>query len=640
MEKLQRGSSIAVDFAVITALSLERRAVCSALGLADEDRVTRGGRVYWRGRLALPDDKFYEIVVAQPLDLANVDAALVTSAAISEWQPQSLLFVGIAGAATDEIQLGDVIFGRRVYYYERGKVGAAQQLEPVMYPADAQLLNVAMSKEDWKEPILLPRPDGGANRPRIHIGDIASGEKVIAEEKARDEIVSRDRRILAIEMEGYGFSSAVWQSANRERYLILRVACDKADRNKNQDWQPYASAVGAAVLLDFLRDSSVQSQFPPRADLSAGRGDFTPHKEPNIRGDSEGRPNPPTGGRSEAAIVFVPGFFGTELLYRTSSKSWPERVWSADGTTLVTTLALHPKRLECDTELEVGKVIPAIYFGTDYFALYQRLFDMVKQLGYEDERNFFRFGYDWRLSIKTNARRLSDFLERIGDDRPVNVIAHSLGGLIVRYMLADQASLNGHSNIHSVIQIATPVLGCSRAYFALKESAQLGDLCEWMKKHMTRLDKGSFERLKNAMNHFESVMELLPHDNEKILKTQGGKLYPALYPDAWPDVDQARIKSIQELHSVVRKAEQPSIITIYSVDISTDRMYEVDDTFRKITKKFSSQGDGVALGTSAEHGSSAIHPLTIQATHYYLPSRNEVLALVKDNISSANGHAF
>lgn len=52
--------------------------------------------------------------------------------------------------------------------------------------------------------------------------------------------------------------------------------------------------------------------------------------------------------------------------------------------------------------------------------------------------------YDWRLSIREAAGRLADTLERClpqaeRDNQPVHLVAHSMGGLVVRCMIADGA---------------------------------------------------------------------------------------------------------------------------------------------------------------------------------------------------------
>jgi hypothetical protein len=68
-----------IDFCIITALEVERKAVCEIFRLGDKDRVRVDGRIYWRGRLDLGGGAFYELAVAQSPDMANLDAALLTA---------------------------------------------------------------------------------------------------------------------------------------------------------------------------------------------------------------------------------------------------------------------------------------------------------------------------------------------------------------------------------------------------------------------------------------------------------------------------------------------------------------------------------------------------------------------------------
>ena len=255
-----------IDFAIITALKLERQAVCEAFGLKASNRVKRKARVYWRGKLPLPDSESYRIVAAQSPDMANVDAALLTSDTLHHWKPSAALLVGIAASADEKVALGDIVVARHVYYYERGKETPEGKLpEPVMYPADATLFNNAAALPDSAAP-RRKRPDGTMTRPKVHHGVTASGERVIADIAARNQIAAGHRKILAIEMEGYGFSKAAWQSFERCRHLVTRAMCDRADPSKNDVWQPYAARVAAAFALNFLLDRPLEPRGPAPMD--------------------------------------------------------------------------------------------------------------------------------------------------------------------------------------------------------------------------------------------------------------------------------------------------------------------------------------------------------------------------------------
>ena len=252
------------DFAIITAIEVERRAVCRAFELTDQHRVFKGSRVYWRNRLALKDGKFYEVVVTQSPDMTNVDAALLAAETIHQWQPSAMLMVGIAGAASENQKLGDLILGSDVHYYERGKVTPnGKKPEPISYRASSTLWNRVIAVPDWQSSIPVERPDGTKIRPKIHRGVIASGEKVIADAAIRDEIASAHRKTVAVEMEGYGVNAAAWQSFNQVHCLVIRAICDLADSIKNDEWHPYAAAVAAGFAKHFLLDQPLEPKNSP-----------------------------------------------------------------------------------------------------------------------------------------------------------------------------------------------------------------------------------------------------------------------------------------------------------------------------------------------------------------------------------------
>ncbi len=256
-----------IDFAIITAIKTERLAVLNAFEIDEKkDREHKGSRTYWRKRLFLQDGKFYEIVVAQSLDMANVNAAILANDTLHHWKPAAVLMVGIAATAKPETkqQVGNLVIGKEVYYYETGKVTVdGRLLEPKYLPVDATLLDRVQALPDSDFSILVDRPDGNHTRPKIELGVIASGDKVIADATERDAIAAVNRKIMAIEMEGYGVISAAWQSFDQVRCLVIRALCDYADSNKHDQWHPYAAAVAAGFAKHFLMDEPLVPRDSP-----------------------------------------------------------------------------------------------------------------------------------------------------------------------------------------------------------------------------------------------------------------------------------------------------------------------------------------------------------------------------------------
>ncbi|WNZ47892.1 SIR2 family protein [Leptolyngbya boryana CZ1] len=253
-----------IDFAIVTALELERMAVCHAFGMSDRHRVRKESRTYWQKQLKLKDGEFYEIVVTQLANMATADAVSSTADLIRHWSPGAIVLVGIAaGIDPKEQNLGDLVISSSIYYYERSKVTPqGQQLEPYMIDTDATLWNRVQNLAAWKASIPEPRPDQAKTRPKIHRGVIASGEKVIADAIARNKLVEEHRKIIAIEMEGYGLSKAVQQNFQHIRHLVIKAICDWADESKDKEWQPYAAAVAAAFTKHFLLDRPIDPGNP------------------------------------------------------------------------------------------------------------------------------------------------------------------------------------------------------------------------------------------------------------------------------------------------------------------------------------------------------------------------------------------
>ncbi|MEO0458140.1 MAG: HEAT repeat domain-containing protein, partial [Cyanobacteria bacterium P01_A01_bin.114] len=252
-----------IDFAILTAIEPERLALCTALKITNADRTRKDARTYWHKRLPLPNGQHYDIILTQAPDMANVDAALLAADTLNHWQPHAILMVGIAAAAGRDQQLGDLILGKDVYYYERGKATASGVLpEPVMYRSDATLWNRVTTTPNHDFDIHATRPDGTDIFPNVSPGVIASGEQVIAHAAARDDIAKGHRKIKAIEMEGYGVSAAAWQRFDPVRCLVIRALCDYADGEKNDDWHAYAAAVAAGFTKHFLMDMPLEPRNP------------------------------------------------------------------------------------------------------------------------------------------------------------------------------------------------------------------------------------------------------------------------------------------------------------------------------------------------------------------------------------------
>jgi nucleoside phosphorylase len=92
-----------------------------------------------------------------------------------------------------------------------------------------------------------PREDA---EPRIHYGNIASGNQVIKHGATRERL-RQDLDVLCFEMEAAGLMSSF-------PCLVIRGICDYSDSHKNKRWQRYAAATAAGFAKELLCGMSAE----------------------------------------------------------------------------------------------------------------------------------------------------------------------------------------------------------------------------------------------------------------------------------------------------------------------------------------------------------------------------------------------
>src|SRR5262249_35472315 len=134
---LSRTSS--VDFAIITALRIERDAVLERLDASyellqeDSEPLT-----FYSGHITIPSSgERYSVVVVKLLGMGNEEAAIATTRVIQRWSPAHVIMVGIAGGVPRKVRLGDVVVADSCYYYELAKLTAeGEQRRPQHFTTD------------------------------------------------------------------------------------------------------------------------------------------------------------------------------------------------------------------------------------------------------------------------------------------------------------------------------------------------------------------------------------------------------------------------------------------------------------------------------------------------------------------------
>ncbi len=98
---------------------------------------------------------------------------------------------------------------------------------------------------------------------------------------------------------------------------------------------------------------------------------------------------------------------------------------------------------------------------------YNGLINTLKNTGYQENVNLFLFPYDWRQSVDKTKDDLNNFLQtKIWNNNPdqkINLVGHSLGGLIARIF-----TQNYKEKINQVITVGSPHQGVVQVYKPLE----------------------------------------------------------------------------------------------------------------------------------------------------------------------------
>ena len=221
-----------------TALPVEFKAVNAHL-VDSREEVHSQGTVYHVGRFCA-EDRNWEVLLLE-VGAGNADAAFEAERAISYFEPDIALFVGVAGGIKD-VTVGDVVAATKIYGYESGKAESVFKPRPDV--GQSSYAMVQRSRAEARKSCWGNRIIGGAtSNPQVFVGPIAAGEKVVASTESDVYKFIREAYsdALAVEMEGRGFLAAT--HANQVQALVVRGISDTVN-NKKQSRRFGSSTLG------------------------------------------------------------------------------------------------------------------------------------------------------------------------------------------------------------------------------------------------------------------------------------------------------------------------------------------------------------------------------------------------------------
>jgi len=250
------------EVAIVTALrKVELEAVLRLPWGWSESRYEGDPLCYWHG--VLPNRESPIRIVAAAAPAMGMPATSVMCCRIIDlFRPHFLIMAGITAGISGRVDLGDVICADPTWDWGSGKY-VVQDGQPNFLPAPYQIPlepNLRSKVERLERDdrtlagIRAGWPDAPPGTPlKLHIGPLASGAAVLADETMANGIQKHNRHLLGVEMETYAVYYAAFQATcPRPLPISVKGVCDFADPDKNDRYQSYAAYVSAQVVANLV----------------------------------------------------------------------------------------------------------------------------------------------------------------------------------------------------------------------------------------------------------------------------------------------------------------------------------------------------------------------------------------------------
>ncbi|HVR08191.1 MAG TPA: hypothetical protein VMW75_09090, partial [Thermoanaerobaculia bacterium] len=208
--------------------------------------------------------------------------------------------------------------------------------------------------------------------------------------------------------------------------------------------------------------------------------------------------------------------------------------------------------------------------------IYGRLLDFLSHLaplglGYAPE-NLLVFSYDWRASNKLTAETLAREVRERSGDNSIGILAHSMGGIIARLMVADPENQDIVARIFRIVQVASPILGSAKAYYTLKERPCISAAFDWIWLWHHHLFPGRRAELTEAVRQFRSLYQMVP--DASILHGPGWTRSP-LDLEIWPEHLQPYVITAREIQAIFHRDVLVPLSVFFSNVQGTQSDYQV-----------------------------------------------------------------
>lgn len=223
---------------IIGAMQTEVELLISKI--EDTKTQTISGIDFFSGKLCGKD------VVVAKCGIGKVFAALCAQTMILEFGVELLINTGVAGAISNELNIGDVAVSDYVVQHDMDTTAIG---DPIGLISGINVVKIGADRE-ISAALCRAAEKCGA---RFLVGTVASGDTFISSRERKDTIGATFDAVVC-EMEGAAIGQVCY--VNKIPFCVIRAVSDKADGSSSMDYMTFvgfAAEKNANIVLEYLR---------------------------------------------------------------------------------------------------------------------------------------------------------------------------------------------------------------------------------------------------------------------------------------------------------------------------------------------------------------------------------------------------
>jgi nucleoside phosphorylase/CheY-like chemotaxis protein len=259
VERSRPVEDFASHLGIVTALHApELKAVLDTVHWSwQKFQIKSDASTYFKGSF-LRDGETREVVAVSAPRMGIAAASVSSMKLIAAFRPRYLAMVGIAAGVKGQCNLGDVLVADPCWDWGSGKVVGNGHFHQAPHQIGVESFvrsRLMLLEQDAPELDAIRRGWNGFEVQqvlRMHVGPMASGSAVLADENAVSKILRQHRKLVGIDMETYGVYSAAQESSlPQPKAFSIKGASDFADKKKGDAYRGYAAYTSAQALRVF-----------------------------------------------------------------------------------------------------------------------------------------------------------------------------------------------------------------------------------------------------------------------------------------------------------------------------------------------------------------------------------------------------